>query len=232
MSKPVIGVTTSHMRGWRSWQFQRLAIWRAGGIARRLTASRVKDVDEAAARLDGLVIGGGDDIAASVYGGRIEPSIRIDPDRDRLEMSLLRALAGSPVPILGVCRGAQMLALWRGGSLIQDIYTHFRDLPKIRTVLPRKRVSVGPDTQLAAILGQTRLKVNSLHHQAVDNPGDGMRLTARDVRGVPQAIEHLGDRFLQGVQWHPEYMPQKRVQQRLYRALIAAAKQARMQADL
>lgn len=224
MSKPLIGVTTSHMRGWRSWQFQRLAIWRAGGKARRLTASRVDDVQAVADELDGMVIGGGDDISALLYGGAVHPTIRIDPERDRLEYSLLEALAGSPVPVLGVCRGAQMLALWRGGSLIEDIYTHYPDLPKLRTVLPRKRVDVSPDTRLAAILGRTEIWVNSLHHQAVEQPGDGMRLAAADRRGVTQGLEHLGDRFMLGVQWHPEYMPQKAAQQRLYRALVTAAR--------
>lgn len=224
MSKPLIGVTTSHMRGWRSWQFQRFAIWRAGGKARRLTASRVDDVKAAAADLDGLVIGGGDDISASLYGGAVHPAIRIDPDRDRLEYALLEALGGSTVPVLGVCRGAQMLALWRGGSLIEDIYARYPDLPKLRTVLPRKRVDVAPDTRLAAILGRTEIWVNSLHHQAVEYPGDGMRLAAADRRGVTQGLEHLGDRFMLGVQWHPEYMPQKSSQQRLYRALVTAAR--------
>lgn len=224
MSRPLIGVTTSHLRGWRSWQFQRFAIWRAGGKAQRLTARRVDDVAKAASALDGLVIGGGDDISASLYGGAVQPAIRIDPERDRLEYSLLDALAGCPVPVLGVCRGAQMLALWRGGSLIEDIYTTYPDLPRLRTVLPRKRVDVEPDTRLAAILGRDQVSVNSLHHQAVERPGDGMRLAASDRRGVTQAIEHLGDRFLLGVQWHPEYMPQKAAQQRLYRALVAAAR--------
>jgi putative glutamine amidotransferase len=225
--KPLIGVTSSHLRGWRSWQFQRLAIWRAGGSSVRLTAGYVDDVAAAAARLDGLVIGGGDDISATLYGGKVEPTIRIDPDRDRLEMGLLEALAGSPTPVLGVCRGAQMMALWRHGSLIPDIYDHYPDLPKMRTVLPRKHVLLEPDSRLAALMGGTETRVNSLHHQAVDDPGDGFRVSARDRRGVSQAIEHLGDRFLFGVQWHPEYLPQKRAHQRLYRGLLAAAKGAR-----
>lgn len=225
--RPLIGVSTSHLRGWRSWQFQRLAIWRAGGRATRLTAGRVEDVAGAAACLDGLVIGGGDDISATLYGGKVEPAIRIDPERDRLEMGLLEALAGTPVPIMGVCRGAQMMALWRQGSLIPDIYDHYPDLPRMRTVLPRKHVLLEPDSRLAALMGGTQTRVNSLHHQAVADPGDGFRICARDRRGVCQAIEHLGDRLLFGVQWHPEYLPQKRAHQRLYRALVTAAKAVR-----
>lgn len=224
MSRPVIGVTTSHRHGWMSWQFQRLSIWRAGGRAVRLTAPRVSDTNAVAETLDGLVIGGGDDISATLYGGAMEPAIRVDPDRDALEMALLKDLAGGEKPVLGVCRGSQMLAIWRGGSLIGDIYRHFPDLPRQRTVLPLKRVALAEDSRLAAILGRARLRVNSLHHQAVDDPGAGMRIAARDRRGVAQAIESQGDRFLVGVQWHPEYMPQKRTQRRLYHALIAAAR--------
>jgi putative glutamine amidotransferase len=227
MTRPVIGVTTSHRRGWMSWQFQRLAIWRAGGVARRLTAPNVSDFDAVAAGLDGLVVGGGDDISATLYGGAVEPAIRVDPERDDLELSLLHALGRSEKPVLGVCRGSQMLAIWRGGSLIGDIYHHFPGLRRQRTVLPLKSVVLAEDTRLAAIIGRPRLRVNSLHHQAVDDPGDGMRIAARDRRGVTQAIESQGDRFLVGVQWHPEYMPQKRTQRRLYRALVAAAKAPR-----
>jgi putative glutamine amidotransferase len=224
MTRPIIGVTTSHLRGWRSWQFQRLAIWRAGGKARRLTASRVPEPEKAISGLDGLVIGGGDDIDLTLYGGTLDLKIRYDPERDALERALLNAAADTTLPILGVCRGAQMLALWRKGSLIQDIYTHYPDLPRIRTVFPKLRVEVKSDSRLADIMGRVSIRVNSLHHQSIDNPGQDMRITACDRRGVTQAIEHTGERFMVGVQWHPEYLPQKPAQLRLYKALIASTR--------
>ena len=222
MTRPIIGVTTSHLRGWRSWQFQRWAIWRAGGRAKRLTASRVPNPKDCISSLDGLVIGGGDDIDLTLYGGTLDLKIRYDPERDALERALLEAATDQPLPILGVCRGAQMLALWRGGNLIQDIYTHYPDLPRIRTVFPKLSITVQENTKLQSILQRSSLRVNSLHHQSINAPGDGMRIVAQDPRGVTQAIEHTGDRFMVGVQWHPEYMPQKPAQLRLYKALIAA----------
>ncbi|MDF1748860.1 MAG: gamma-glutamyl-gamma-aminobutyrate hydrolase family protein, partial [Alphaproteobacteria bacterium] len=192
MKRPVIGVTTSHLRGWRSWQFQRLAIWRAGGQAKRLTASRVSEPAVSIKGLDGLVIGGGDDIDLTLYGGTLDLKIRYDPERDALERALLQSIADTTLPILGVCRGAQMLALWRNGSLIQDVYAHYPDLPRIRTVFPRLSIEVKPDSRLADILGRVSMRVNSLHHQSIDNPGRDMRIVACDRRGVTQAIEHTG----------------------------------------
>lgn len=226
--RPVIGVTTSDLRGWRMWTAQRFAIWRAGGRAVRLMAMHVDDPGAAAKRLDGLVIGGGDDISAHLYGGQLVPDVRIDLDRDALELSLLKALAPTEVPVLGVCRGSQIINTWLGGSLVQDIYEEYEGLPKMRTVLPRKRVRIEPDCRLRAILGRPRLKVNSLHHQAVQELGSGLRAVVHDQYGVIQGIESIGERFLLGVQWHPEFLPQSQPQQRLYRALVAQARPQRL----
>ncbi len=223
MTRPVIGVTTSHERGWWAWQFHRFAIWRAGGVAKRLTAERVRNPAQCLAKLDGLIIGGGDDISATLYDGSLDLEIRTDPKRDALEMALLSASEGSDLPVLGVCRGAQMLALWRGGSLIRDIYDHFGGLPRLRTVLPRLRIILAQPSLLSEILNRAQLRVNALHHQSIDHPGTTMRIVARDRYGVTQAIEHTGERFLIGVQWHPEFLPQKQSQQRLFQALIASA---------
>ncbi len=95
-----------------------------------------------------------------------------------------------------------------------------------RTVLPRKPITVDVSSRLHDILGTASLVVNSLHEQAVNRPGKGLRIVARDRDGIVQAIEHTGDVLRLGVQWHPEYLPYRREQKRLFQALVDAARQA------
>lgn len=221
--RPLIGVTGSRRGGRRTWLLHRFAIWRAGGRAVRLTPRRLPALDDIARKLDGLIVGGGDDIAPTIYGGRVHPGIRLDPERDALEMQLLDLFAPTGRPVLGVCRGAQMINAHLGGTLLPDIYEANADLPRLRTPLPVKHVHFEPDSRLRAILGREICKVNSLHHQAVDRLGGGLRTVGRDRWGFVQAIEGVGERFLIGVQWHPEFLVFTPAQQRLYRGLVGAA---------
>ena len=218
--RPRIGVTTSRRGGRFMWQANRLALLRAGAAAVRLRPGGPLPVEE----LHGLVIGGGDDITATLYGGAVDPAIRIDRARDRLELDLLGEAARRFWPVLGICRGAQMLNVFLGGSLHGDIHAAYAGAPRLRTVLPRKMVHVEPDSLLASILGCCDCRVNALHHQSIDRLGQGLRVVARDGHGIIQAVERDGPPFTLGVQWHPEFLPADRGQQRLFRALAAAAR--------
>jgi putative glutamine amidotransferase len=111
-----------------------------------------------------------------------------------------------------------------GGTLHADIYEIYEKAPVMRTVLPRKSVMLDEDSRVYRVLRCNPCHVNALHHQAVKVLGDGLRVVGRDTAGIVQAIETLGDDFLIGVQWHPELLPHLRSQQRLFRALIAAAR--------
>ena len=111
--KPRIGVTVSKRGGWRSLLMNRLALWRAGAVAVRFVAGDTISVDG----LSGLIIGGGDDIGAELYGGTPVPDVRIDPERDRLELALLEKALAAGLPVLGICRGAQILNVHLGGTL-------------------------------------------------------------------------------------------------------------------
>jgi putative glutamine amidotransferase len=217
MRRPLIGVSTSRRGGWRSFLMHRWALWRVGARAVRLTAG-----DPIPDRLDGLVIGGGDDIGAEIYGGEGLPDIRIDPERDKLELKLLDSALPAEWPILGICRGSQMINVALGGTLHTDIHAVYIEAPRMRTVLPKKTVHIDLGSRLHRITGCNPCRVNALHHQSVDRVGRGLRVVARDEVGIVQAIEGTGADFLVGVQWHPELLVFSKPQQRLFAALAAA----------
>jgi putative glutamine amidotransferase len=221
-ARPLIGVTASSRGGRAMWWFNRMAVARAGGRAVRITAEEPFPIE----RLDGIVIGGGDDINAILYGGAVNPAIRIDPARDALELRVLDWVARLCLPTLGICRGAQMINVHRGGTLHTDIHEIYVRAPRMRTVLPRKTVEIDPASRLRTVLGIGRCRVNALHHQSIAEPGEGVAIVARDAFGIVQGIEVRDCPCLYGVQWHPEFLVFDRHQQNLFRALVDAARQA------
>ncbi len=219
-NRPVIGVTTSARSGWRIFPLVALNIRLAGGRAVRWGAGRTADVDS----VDGIVIGGGDDISPDLYGGKLVTSARLDPARDALERALVGEAASRGLPVLGICRGAQMLNVALGGTLHADAYAVYRRSDRRWTVLPRKCVNVEHGTMLDRISGREPMWVNALHLQAVDSLGQGLRVAARDRGGMVQAVERTADPFALGVQWHPEHLFYARRQRRIFRALVDAAR--------
>ena len=175
--------------------------------------------------LDGLIIGGGDDIGAEIYGGTVLPDVRIDPERDKLELKLLEEALERGVPVLGICRGSQIINVALGGTLHTDIYEVYVQAPRMRTVLARKTIRMEPGSRLDRIVRCNPCRVNALHHQSVDRVGRGLKVVAHDEAGVIQAIEGGDDRFLMGVQWHPELLVFSAPQQRLFQALAEAARE-------
>jgi putative glutamine amidotransferase len=157
-------------------------------------------------------------------------SARLDPARDALERGVVLDAFARGVPVLGICRGSQMLNIALGGTLHQDAYATYEASDHRRTVLPRKEVCIVPGTRLARLAGEAPMKVNALHSQAVDRPGDGLRVAARDRGGMVQAIERVEEPFALGVQWHPEHLFYARRQMGIFRALVAAARARRAEA--
>lgn len=222
MTRPLIGITTSDYKSRIAWWFDWFAVWRHGGHPLRLSPSRPLPQ-----KLDGLIIGGGDDIQAHLYGGEVQFDVRLDPQRDELELELMERFIPQGKPALGICRGAQMLNVHLGGTLDPDIYTTHEGLKRRRTVLPRKTVDIVADTKLHRILEVSWCRINSLHHQAVQKTGRGIDIVARDRDGLVQGIESRDHEFLVGVQWHPEWLIFNRPQQRLIRALVDAARRTK-----
>lgn len=147
----------------------------------------------------------------------------VDPERDDFEQHCLERALRERLPVLGICRGAQFLNIHFGGTLIDDLSSFYGEVDHSSTLLPRTRVEVEPRSYLAAILGVTKVGVNSLHKQAVDELGQGIKVTARSAAGLVQAIELETMPYVMGVQWHPEYLPASRLQQRLFQALVQEA---------
>ena len=165
-------------------------------------------------RLDGLCLIGGGDVDPAHYR---EPPHRelgqVDAARDRAELALARWALAKDLPVLGICRGVQLLNVAAGGSLYQDIPSQLPDAARhnfdwtgTTSLDPTHRVQLDGDSLLAKGLGRTQWITNSFHHQAVKEPGDGFRVTGRSDDGVVEAIERPSGRFAIGVQWHPEEM--------------------------
>ncbi|MDR9486015.1 MULTISPECIES: gamma-glutamyl-gamma-aminobutyrate hydrolase family protein [Sediminimonas] len=221
MTRPLIGVTVSRRSGWRIFPLIAFNIWMAGGRARRWSPG---DHRPDVADVDGLVIGGGDDISPDLYGGRLVTSARLDHDRDALEQRLVRDATKAGLPVLGICRGSQMINVALGGTLHQDAYGTYTASDRRWTILPRKIVHLEAGSLLSALAGAEPMTVNALHSQSVDSLGKGLRVAARDRGGMIQAIERDSDPFAIGVQWHPEHLFYARRQQALFRALVRAAR--------
>ena len=226
-SPPIrIVVTGSARRGYPMWIANWFSLYLAGARAVRVTPGSLKV--SRFKQYDGLLVGGGDDIGAQIYGGMPVPDVRVDPERDRLELEALEHFLPTGKPVFGVCRGAQMLNVALGGSLHSDIYEVYEKAPRLRTVLPRKTVCLAADTTLLRICRKPELRVNSLHHQAVDRLGDDLRIAAKDTVGIVQAVECSATNYFRvGVQWHPEFLPYRPSQMRLFRSFVAEARRAR-----
>jgi len=250
--RPLIGVTGPNRGGTMAWLFARVALSRVGARAVRITPARTidpmrlqglvigggADVSEPLAEYELAVI---PPVSRLRWPRRVidlllAPLVLLvrllfatkhhgmDPARDALELNLLDYARRHQLPVLGICRGSQLMTLAEGGSLLREVNTLYDERPELYTVLPRREVAIEPNSRLHAIVGRTELLVNSLHFHAVGAAAPGMRIVAREPSGVPQAVEHGGRRFWLGVQWHPEYLPQQESHQRIFAALAEAAR--------
>jgi putative glutamine amidotransferase len=149
----------------------------------------------------------------------------LDRDRDKLEFTMLDQAIKREIPVLGICRGSQLINIYFKGTLNRNINTLYDEEPNRASVFPVKRVAIKANSKLGEILQTTRLRVNALHNQAVQKPGQGIDIVAKEPNQIVQAIESVTEKFVIGVQWHPEYLIQKRTQRRIFKALIQAARE-------
>jgi gamma-glutamyl-gamma-aminobutyrate hydrolase PuuD len=186
------------------------SVVRARGLPLILPVLDPAHVDDVVDVIDALVLSGGGDVTASCYGAEATPEIAgVDPARDDWEIALtLRALERD-IPVLGICRGAQVLNVALGGTLIPHLpaVTDQVHRDEQRVDRPVHPVHVAPGSRLARAMGVTRTGVNSLHHQAVDGVATGLRAVAWSPDGIIEGIEGVADARVLGVQWHPELLP-------------------------
>ena len=188
----------------------------AGGGAPVLLSPDLEDamLDACFSHLGGLLLAGGNDVSPALFGEQpIEQLGEVNPLRDQFEVRLLRRAVSRRMPVLGICRGVQMMAAALGGTLWQDLPSQYR-APDGKAPIAHRQTRPGrypshearivPDTLLASILGCEPLPVNSFHHQAVRDTAPGLRVSAFAPDGVIEAVEHEALPFFLGVQWHPE----------------------------
>lgn len=196
------------------------AVHRAGGRAVLLPPSP-EGADVLADRLDGLLLSGGVDIDPSRYGAERDPHTQPSrPERDEGELAVLHRATEADLPVLGVCRGMQLMCVAAGGSLIQhlpDAIGSDRHQGAVGIYVEHD-VRIVPGTRLAAVLGDT-VRVPSYHHQGVADPG-GLAVAAYAEDGAVEAVDRPGAAFAFGVLWHPEMGADPR----LFEALVAAAR--------
>ena len=181
-----------------------------------------------AEQLDGLVIAGGDHIHPRHYHSQPEILARYNPPRDRLELAMLDLAAERGLPVLGICRGAQLINVHRGGDLHQNITPLRKHTRPRRLLLPSQRIHVHERTRLKRISKRNHFGVNRLHSQSIRQLGQGLRIAARDRDQFVQAIESTDrNQWQLGVQWHPEYLLYHPLHRALFKALVGAARRRR-----
>ncbi|HEY6277854.1 MAG TPA: gamma-glutamyl-gamma-aminobutyrate hydrolase family protein [Streptosporangiaceae bacterium] len=235
MSAPVIGLSSyAEPARWAVWQAPAALlpttyldqITEAGGIPVLLPP--VPGIGAALARLDGLILTGGGDLDPASYGARPDPrTSRVSPERDQAELELLADALAAGLPVLGICRGMQLLNVARGGTLRQHLPTGGHT--SAPGTFGRHAVRLAAGSLLASILAPgngasaAELTVPTAHHQAIDQLGDGLIATAWSADGVIEAVELAPGPgrhpFTLAVQWHPEAGDDPR----LFRAFAAAA---------
>jgi putative glutamine amidotransferase len=182
-------------------------------------------------RLDGLIFTGGDDIHPRFYGEKplSGAGLKISPDsRTKFEISLFKAAARARKPLLAICYGAQLVNIALGGKLYQDISTQVPDPIQHGPARHGEKVfhyvDILEGTMLSRIMGASRIRVRSSHHQSVKNPGRGLHLSAVARDRVIEALEPRTDHFLIAVQWHPEKTPNDPYTRKLFTAFVNTAK--------
>lgn len=190
-----------------------LSVNKAGGIPVDIPVINDEGyIEELADRLDGFLFSGGPDLHPYYYGQSLKKGHGlIVPERDKFELKLLEKALERNKPILGICRGLQLINIYFGGTVYHDIYKcTSTDLEHIPKLTPKycysHKVTLKDKSKLKEAFGKDIIDVNSFHHQAIDKLGRDLKKTAWAEDGIIEGIEHKDKFFVVGVQWHPEMM--------------------------
>lgn len=216
--KPIIGITGSyvkrndHMEGVYVHHDYHQSVVANGGIPIVLPFINPEVTLETLTLCDGIILSGGEDVDPQFYGQDPHPNLgHTLRERDLVEFTVVEYAIKHNIPILAICRGAQLLNVALGGTLIQDIPSQVKEPIQHTQTVERRRdthwVKVSEDSKLIHIFGKDQIRVNSLHHQAIDIVAKDLRVVALSSDGIIEAVEYIGSStFTIGVQWHPESM--------------------------
>lgn len=215
--KPIIGVTCSYDNEKDRYYLSQAyikTIEAAGGIPIIFSNLNAGDIQALSKQVDGFLFTGGDDVDPFYFGE--EPSLgngEITPGRDIFELELARLVLCGLKPVLALCRGIQVLNIAAGGTIFQDIYSQWtkplQHIQKAPRWHPIHKINIKPEAKLAQLLDTVEVRVNSFHHQAVDQVAPGFIVSATASDGVIEGIENPEHPFMIGVQCHPEWLWEK-----------------------
>ena len=227
---PIIGITTYERNKTGDFHLPGQyvdAVRKAGGIPLLLPPGE-SHPDQILDVVDGLIFAGGGDIDPALYGGSSHPAVsRVDPERDTFEMALAQKTFSRNAPVLGICRGAQLLNVATGGDLVEHVPDEFG-----HEILHRSKkgdgiehlVQIAPRSRLAKITGVTEMSVVSMHHQAVRTIPKGWSVVAQSADGVIEGLEYEQHPWMVSVLWHPELSLDDQHNRRIFQGLIEEAR--------
>jgi putative glutamine amidotransferase len=238
--KPVIGIPASTMQ--TNWGFRHTLAetYIAAMLAAGASPVIIPSTGDAAAiyaiyrKLDGLLLSGGVDVHPRHYGEEMNGTEEVDENRDATEIMITRWALEDNLPILGICRGIQVLNVAAGGTLWQDIASQLPDVSQDHreSAMRRQRdyiahpVNLEADSRLAALLGTTKVEANTLHHQAVKDPAQGFRVVGTAPDGIIEAMESTRHDWVFAVQCHPEDLWRDHTwANKLFNAFVAQVKE-------
>jgi len=243
LAKPVIGITTSTLlEQWQSLcggaaelnilpRYYTHSIESAGGIPLALLHTKDPEhVKELLGRIDGLLFAGGADPNPLRFGEEPHAALdTIDITRDAFEFEMAKWALATEIPIFSICRGVEVLVLAIGGTIVQDVVSQagatLKHSQEATGLIATHTVKIMPESRLAKIIGSTTTRVNSYHHQAVRTMPEGYSITAVSPDGINEAFEFDGERFILGVQWHPEMIYDEEPDAaKLFKAFVNAAR--------
>jgi len=225
MSRPIIGITSPSTWGnIQVWAIQ-LNLLLAGGKSKVLSPAGESRVDE----LDGVILSGGTDVFPELFASDdIKPNYRYNTVRDQFEKKVLKVAIRKNLPTLCICRGAQLLNIVRGGSLYTNVAKVFEgaEYPSnlLGKIFYRKPIRIKSGSLLSEAFQRREAEVNSLHGQSIAEVGRGLEITSTEPNGIVQSVEGRKNRFLLGVQFHPEFLTMQTGIRRLFGALVDEAR--------
>ncbi|WP_133131186.1 gamma-glutamyl-gamma-aminobutyrate hydrolase family protein [Legionella yabuuchiae] len=223
-NRPVIAITHSVNQSRVAIFFVKLAIWLAGGTAKCITAQKNSNFFD----YDGLVLCGGVDINPELYGDTKKQGYPYEPERDELELAHLTLAEKKNIPVFGLCRGCQLMNVFRSGTLHLDIVKAYEkaQYPSnlIGYIFFRKMIYIEKESKLFVLVQKSEIKVNSLHKQSISQLGRDLVISASEKNKIVQCIEDPRKQFFLGVQFHPEFLIYKNYFRNLFRALVRSTK--------